>query len=88
MIEFLSGSIDQPAMYHYDQITFPCFHIATLLELPSQTTMNQPTGIFVIHCLLTGRLQVRILFEESLEGPPTEVGGPFVCLAGVSIHLR
>jgi hypothetical protein len=51
-------------MYNYDRITFSSFHILQLCELASQAALNQSTGIFVTVWLLTGRLQVRILFGE------------------------
>jgi hypothetical protein len=77
----LLGSIDQPALYSYDQITFSCFRIVTLLELASQAALNQPTGVFVTDWLLTGRLQVRILFEEPSKGPSTkQVAFHCVCM--------
>jgi len=47
----------------------------------ARTTPNQPTGISVIQYLLTGRLQVRILFEEPSKGPPTkQVAFHCVCM--------
>ena len=61
----LRGSIEQPALLGYDQITFLCLQFYRWYELASQAAVNQPTGVFVVDCLLTGRLQVRILFEES-----------------------
>jgi hypothetical protein len=62
----------RPALYYYDRITFSSFHILQLCELASQAVTKQPTGIFVTGRLLTGRLQVRILFEEPSKGPPTK----------------
>jgi hypothetical protein len=59
-------SIEQPALYWYDQLTFSCFQILYRCELASQATINQLTGVFATDWLLTGRLQVRILFEEPI----------------------
>jgi hypothetical protein len=57
-------------MYDYDRITFRCSNILQLSELTSLEVGNQPTGVFLSFWLLTGRLQVRILFEEQLIGKP------------------
>ncbi len=51
-------------MSGYDQITFSCFRIFQLCELASHGASNQPTGVFASNRLLTGMLQVRILFGE------------------------
>ncbi len=47
--KLLAGGIEQPALYTYDRITFPCFHIVKLLELASQAALHQPFGVFVIN---------------------------------------
>ncbi len=57
-------------MYGYDRITFSRFY----------NCYYQPTGVFPINCLLTGRLQVRILFEEpSSLIKATHFGGLLSC---------
>jgi hypothetical protein len=57
-------------MYSNDRITFSSFHILQLYELAFQAAAHQPTGVFVTDRLLTGGLQVRILFEEPEQGEP------------------
>ena len=66
--KLLPGGIEQSALYGYNRIAFSCFHIVKLLELASQADLHQTTGIFVTGWLLTGTLQVRILFEEPPKG--------------------
>ncbi len=75
------GSSEQPATSGYDQTTFSCFRIFQLSELASHGASSQPTGVFTINRLLTGMLQVRILFGEPHQRA-TRFGGPSPCQTG------
>jgi hypothetical protein len=51
-------------MSSYDQITFSCFQNCYRREMASRDALHQPAGVFANYRLLTGMLQVRILFGE------------------------
>jgi hypothetical protein len=48
--------------------------------------LHQPTSIFMIHCLIATRLQVRMLFEESVKGQLIAAGGLSKCLHAYQFH--
>jgi hypothetical protein len=58
------GSSEQLVTSGYDQITFSCFHNCYRREMASRDALHQPAGVFMSNWLLTGMLQVRILFGE------------------------